>query len=418
MAMTDSDVRKLQPQEKRYVISTGKGLIVEVHPNGSKYFIWQYQYPAIKTGKRKTYHIGKYGNGSDNTWTLKQARDEKDRLNVLRKQGQDPQLLKSEERKEATGVGTINFSDVANQWIGRKLPSLAKSSATEYRNMLNNEIIPKFGLRPIRNIRREEILDWHGFHEKRGKSSRARKLLMTMRQVFEYAKNQMEIPFPNNLNPARSDEFTQPTRKPKPLPSLTADWDEVRKLLIAISKNLVNAEFTTDIATKIMAFTFLRANSLVSAKWVDIDYENRMWITPDYDMKGRTGTGRDHLTPMSQPVIDLFKKLESVNGSQEYCFYSPRGRDNPYMNSSTVNKHIRKLGFGGKHTAHGFRAMATTYGQEKLGFAFEIIDLQLGHIKTKGDKIRQAYDRAQFIDERTLFMDKWADLLLENGLEV
>ena len=65
---------------------------------------------------------------------------------------------------------------------------------------------------------------------------------------------------------------------------------------------------------------------------------------------------------------------------------------------------------------HGFRAMVMTHAQQILKVPFHIIDLQLGHIK--GDKVRQAYDRAQFLPERTDLMDRWGDLLLENGLRV
>jgi len=46
---------------------------------------------------------------------------------------------------------------------------------------------------------------------------------------------------------------------------------------------------------------------------------------------------------------------------------------------------------------------------------FHVIDLQMGH-KPPG-KVRQAYDKAQFLDERIVFMNRWGDLLLENGLE-
>ena len=32
-------------------------------------------------------------------------------------------------------------------------------------------------------------------------------------------------------------------------------------------------------------------------------------------------------------------------------------------------------------------------------------------------KVRQAYDKAQFLEERIDFMNRWGDLLLENGLQ-
>ena len=40
--MTESDVKALPVKDTRYVKSTGQGLYVEIHPNGSKYWVWQY----------------------------------------------------------------------------------------------------------------------------------------------------------------------------------------------------------------------------------------------------------------------------------------------------------------------------------------------------------------------------------------
>ena len=66
--------------------------------------------------------------------------------------------------------------------------------------------------------------------------------------------------------------------------------------------------------------------------------------------------------------------------------------------------------------AHGVRHMALTFGQDILITPFHVIDLQMGH-KPPG-KVRQAYDKAQYMDERIEFMNKWADLLLEKGLKI
>ena len=84
MPLLDSDIRKLQPAKTKYVKSAGEGLLVEVHPQGYKYFVWQYTFPPGKNGKRTTYHIGRYGKDSEGDWSLSKARNEKRRLDLLR----------------------------------------------------------------------------------------------------------------------------------------------------------------------------------------------------------------------------------------------------------------------------------------------------------------------------------------------
>ena len=77
----------------------GDGLFVVVYPNGGKYFVWKYRFPPGHGGQQRWHHIGAYGRGSGQ-WTLKAARDEKDRLDLLRKEGQDPRAVKANAKKE------------------------------------------------------------------------------------------------------------------------------------------------------------------------------------------------------------------------------------------------------------------------------------------------------------------------------
>ena len=99
MPASDSDLRALQPRERKYKFSCGNALFVEVYPGGGKYFVWKYYFPPGRKGQQRWYQIGPYGKGPGK-WTLKQARDEQARLDVLRKAGEDPRLLKSESKRE------------------------------------------------------------------------------------------------------------------------------------------------------------------------------------------------------------------------------------------------------------------------------------------------------------------------------
>ena len=58
MPFTDSDLRALQPQAKKYRVSAGESLFIEVYPNGGRYFVWRHRFPPGKEGKLRDYQIG------------------------------------------------------------------------------------------------------------------------------------------------------------------------------------------------------------------------------------------------------------------------------------------------------------------------------------------------------------------------
>jgi integrase len=121
-------------------------------------------------------------------------------------------------------------------------------------------------------------------------------------------------------------------------------------------------------------------------------------------------SGRDHIVPMSEQVIELFKEqlkeVEVLN--TDWVFPSQVRPRNP-MSDGTVNKAIKRLGFGNEMVAHGFRALARTTIREKLKYDSEVIEKQLAH-KTK-NPLGEAYDRTQFIEERIIMMQDWANFL-------
>ena len=117
---------------------------------------------------------------------------------------------------------------------------------------------------------------------------------------------------------------------------------------------------------------------------------------------------------MTDPLKDVLERLRSFNGDQEYVFFSPRGRTFPHVHKDSLNAHIKKMGYKGLTTAHGFRHLALTAGQEVLKVDHEIIQRQMAH--TFGDKIRGSYDKSQMMEERRDFIVTWSDAQVEQGL--
>jgi integrase len=79
------------------------------------------------------------------------------------------------------------------------------------------------------------------------------------------------------------------------------------------------------------------------------------------------------------------------------------------MSENTVNAALRGLGFDkDTMTGHGFRAMASTRLNE-MGWSPDVIERQLAHAER--NKVRAAYNRAQYLEERRKMMQAWSDYL-------
>ena len=77
-------------------------------------------------------------------------------------------------------------------------------------------------------------------------------------------------------------------------------------------------------------------------------------------------TGRPHQVPLTDPLKDVLERLRSCNGDQEYVFFSTRRRTFLHVHRDSLNSHLKNMGHKGLTTAHGFRHLASTAGQEVL----------------------------------------------------
>ena len=92
-------------------------------------------------GKQRDYQIGPYGKAPGH-WTLKEAREEGARLDVLRRQGEDPRALKSEQRQTIQRTGAVTFQKAADECFACTSSKLAAPTLKDYKNNLENQILP------------------------------------------------------------------------------------------------------------------------------------------------------------------------------------------------------------------------------------------------------------------------------------
>ena len=79
---------------------------------------------------------------------------------------------------------------------------------------------------------------------------------------------------------------------------------------------------------------------------------------------------------------------------------------------------LYRLGYKGKMTGHGFRAVASTALNETELFNKDAIERQLAHCEQ--NEVRGSYNRAKYLPARKKMMQYWSDYLanIEAGEKV
>jgi integrase len=78
------------------------------------------------------------------------------------------------------------------------------------------------------------------------------------------------------------------------------------------------------------------------------------------------------------------------------------------MSNNTILYALKRMGYGGVMTGHGFRGLASTLLHEQ-GWPHEHIELQLAHVQHNA--VSAAYNHALYLEPRAKLMQHWADFL-------
>ncbi len=388
MPLTDTQIRQKKPKKSPYRLSDGKGLFIEIRPNGSK--LWRYQYRI--GDKQKLFAIGSYPDTK-----LAVARDELKWARDLVRQGIDPVYERKNQKAQQIANSQKTFKALAEQWIDKRSVKWSKKYTEQISGSFIRHVYPMIGTRPIGTLTATDVLDvLEAVHFK------APTLATMIRQwvsgVFRYAIVRRLI----DSDPAsmlRGEIERPPPKKKKPftpseIPSFLESLDEYS------SRSQVQR--TTVIAMNLLMLTFVRTGELRQAKWNEIEWESRLWRIPVERMK----MGREHLVPLSDQAIDLLKELQGITGRREWLFPNAR-RPKHCMANTTINRALEYMGYAGRFSGHAFRNTASTRLHE-LNYGTDHIELQLAHVDRS---VRGVYNSALYLKKRTELMQGWADYL-------
>ena len=385
---------------KAFTLFDDKGLHLLIKPLKDSWAKWwrlKYRFD----GKDCLLSLGTYPEIS-----LQQAREQRD---IIRKQiagGVNPSENRKAVKSSKAESAANSFEVIAREWGAKKVDTWDDKNNRSKR-MLERNIFPWLGGKPITDILPKDILECLRRVEDRGTIETAHRSLQICGQVFRYAvatgrvDRDITPDLRGALPPAKGEHFAAIT-EPKQVAELLRAIDGYQGSLSAIC------------ALKLAPLVFVRPGELRAAEWEHIDLDAKEWRY--YVSK----TDVQHIVPLSSQAIKILEELHPLTGHGRFVFSSERTpRGDRCMSENTLNAALKRLGYGKDvMTAHGFRAMARTILDEVMGVRVDFIEHQLAHAVK--DPNGRAYNRTAHLPERHKMMQAWADYLdgLKNGAQV
>lgn len=147
MALSDVKVRSAKPEAKAYKLTDGDGMVLLVHPNGSKYWRFRFRFG----GKLHLMAFGVYPETS-----LADARQKREEARRFVAAGIDPReherVVKEEQTKEA-----ITFESVAREWHATNKKWSEEHSRRVLKSLEDN-LFSAIGKRSIEELKTRDLL--------------------------------------------------------------------------------------------------------------------------------------------------------------------------------------------------------------------------------------------------------------------
>jgi len=223
------------------------------------------------------------------------------------------------EQPEPARSHIVKLRDLAEDFIRLKADvRLATGTAERYRRHIKKIIVPQFGDRDWRSIRRAEISALHG--NLKDTPGKANNLLMTVSSLFTWILKELEVE--DGYNPAHGiDHFPIKKRERFLTP------EERQRVQVVIDKGLKTSRgrkghlhMGSVWALDLLALTGRRRNEIIFLTWEMIDWQHGIMDLPDTK-------GGQLKIPVSKHVLGLLKYIHEQSGNPRsgYVLCGPRG---------------------------------------------------------------------------------------------
>lgn len=394
MPLTDLEVKNAKPRTGQYKINDGAGLYLHVSPTGRK--SWRYRFKI--SGAESVIVLGEYPDVS-----LLSARFEAGEMRKKVKAGISPGVERKavkesqKQEEEEKNLAVLNsFESIALEWFEREKGRWSTGHAVAVMQTLRADVFPAIGGTAIDRITPPMVLAVLQEIEAREAIVIAQKVLQRTTAIFRFAIQTGRATY----NPATEMKGVIKKRPVQHHPMITPD--ELPQFLY----DLINADVhvTTRLALEFAILTAARTGEVRGATWAEIDLEKALWSIPAERMKMKVA----HTVPLSVQALAILNRMKILFGGEGVIFPGINSIEKKPLSENTLLYAMYRMGYHGRATVHGFRAVFSTIANE-AGFNPDAIERQLAH--REKDQVRAAYHRSEYLTERKDMMQWWADHL-------
>jgi integrase len=321
------------------------------------------------------------------------------------------------EEKAKAEVEAFTFGKAAERYLAQAGRSTSKSgqpwrpsTAKEWRRIFAHDVVPRWGERPLVEIKKSDVLeivnDKAGRREcKRqgradGSAVQAGKMLTRLRTFFGWA-------VANDL--VQSDPSAgvrMPAREAQRDRAL--DDDEIRLFW----RGCDGLGWPFGSLLKLLLLTAQRRSEVGGMRWSELDLDGRTWTIP----RERTKNGRTHIVHLSALAMKTIKALPHTGD----VVFSAAGVA-PISGFSRAKDRLDRLMMarlreetGDPEAAivpwvlHDLRRSAVT-GMAKLRIAPHVADKVLNHVAGTIRGVAAVYNRHAYLDERKAALEAWGN---------
>lgn len=405
--LNDTALRALKPGAGRQ--SDGGGLYLLPGQQEGESHGWRFDYSF--RGKRRTISLGVYPAVS-----LKEARARAVEARKAVATGQDPsaqrkrekqqvrERLEAEKRLKAGEPIPGSFEEVARRWFQKRKAEWMGTYSSKVLRRLELHAFPYIGHLPIGEIDVPLVLQVCRRVQDAGTIETGLRVKELCSRVFRFAIAEAIV----KSDPCRDidDALEKPQVTHFAALIKPAQVGEYLRRVDSYS-----GTFPVCCALKLAPMLMVRPGELRLARWEEFDLDQGLWLVPSVRLK-RTKQqkldGDPHRVYLARQAVEILEELFLLTGRTGNVFAGKKGQ---CISDGTVNAALKRMGYCTKTevTAHGFRATSRTLTVELLDFPEAVAEMQLAHAVK--DENGNAYNRAEFLRQRRVMMQEWADYL-------
>jgi integrase len=388
---TDFRVKNLKPRDKRYEVREADGFGMWVYPSSRKSWVYTYHLD----GGKERHILGEYPD-----MTLGEAREAHSSARKLVRMGVSPKEVERAKKAEARDALTVTklIAEYIEKWA---MPR--KRSWEEDERQLKKDVIPSWGKRKAKDIKRRDVQLLIESVEGRGAPIAANRLLAVVRRMFNFAveRDIVEHSPCVGIKPVAKENRKDRVLTGGEIRELWLKLDTPIKAEVEESEDdddkdeLLAMSAEVRKILKLMLVTAQRPSEVAGLNWDEVD--GQWWTIPPE----RSKNGFAHRVPLSKLALDVLGRR-----SEGFVFPSPRkGVDHIHVNAlaHAVRANQEKLGTE-PFTPHDLRRTAASH-MTGAGIPRLVVSKILNHVEPG---VTAVYDRHSYDIEKRQALDSWA----------